>query len=355
MSNMSKCCNCYIQKSDLRRYNSKFLGANESDALLYCDFCYKTIEANEDQLIKMSVENGDNLSALIKQEHIKDYIDPTSSKCLIQLMKIHKTINEFEGVKKEFVVIELEEYRRYMTYIACSNKKLIDDQKLERIKQKEKEQIELEARRIAEIEAKELRDRHKEEKRELTIKHQIEMNKRNNERIKEKKQELIDLYKDVECPEKKPKKCDFCKEWRMFPFHFKDDNGNLYLKAYTKDKQGCKANCCMDCFHKAEEKKMELAEKRREFCPTCNCYFNCITDEIVTQHLKSKKHIQNLEYSKKDDKLHKLSTKTIKELQAICNKSLNTTGTHLIPNFTRLKKAELIEKMNAVYDDLTFD
>ena len=352
MSNMSKCCNCYIQKPDLSCYNSKFLGANESDALLYCDFCYKTIEANEDQLIKMSVENGDNLSILIKQEYIKDYIDPTSSKCLIQLMKIHKTINEFEGVKKDFVVIELEEYRRYMTYIACSNKKLIDDQKLERIKQKQKEQIELEARRIAEIEAKELRDRHKEEKRELTIKHQIEMNKGNNERVKEKKQELIDLYNDVECPEKKPKKCDFCKEWRMFPFHFKDDNEKLYLKEYTKDKQACKANCCMDCFHKAEEKKMERKEKNKEYCPTCNCYFNCISDETVTQHLKSTKHKRNVNKTKKTTDI---SLMTIKELQAICNKSLNTIGTHLIPNFTRLKKAELIEKMNAIYDDLTFD
>ena len=37
-------------------------------------------------------------------------------------MKIHETINEYEGNKKEFVVIELEEYRRYMTFIACFDK-----------------------------------------------------------------------------------------------------------------------------------------------------------------------------------------------------------------------------------------
>ena len=111
----------------------------------------------------------------------------------------------------------------------------------------------------------------------------------------------------------------------------------------------------MDCFHKAEEKKLELAEKRREFCPTCNCYFNCITDELVAKHLRSKKHIQNQQYLKQDDKLHKLSTKPIKKLQAICNTSLNTSGTHLIPNFTRMKKAELIEKMNDNYSLLAFD
>ena len=107
LSNMSKCCNCYIDKPDLKRYKSKFLGADES---------YVKIEKDEDQLIKMSVENGDNLSTWNQQECIKNYIDPTSSKCLIQLMKIHETINEYKGIKKDFVVIELEEYRRYMTY-----------------------------------------------------------------------------------------------------------------------------------------------------------------------------------------------------------------------------------------------
>ena len=220
---MSKCCNCYIDKPHLKRYNSKFLGADETNALLYCDYCYVKIEKDEDQLIKMSVENGDNLSTLIKKEYIKNYIDPTSSKCLLQLMKIHKTINEFEGIKKDFVVIELEEYNRYMTSIACSNKKLIDEQKLEKTRQREKEQIVMEQKRIVEIEAKEFRDRQK-EKKILAIKHQIETNKRYNQKVKDQKQELIDLYKDSERPAKKPKQCGFCKEYRMYPFHFKDDN-----------------------------------------------------------------------------------------------------------------------------------
>ena len=82
----------------------------------------------------------------------------------------------------------------------------------------------MEQKRIAEIEAKEFRDRQKEEKRNLAIKHQIEMNKRYNQKVKDQKQELIDLYKDSECPDKEPKQCGFCKEYRMYPFHFKDDN-----------------------------------------------------------------------------------------------------------------------------------
>ena len=64
---MSKCCTCYINKPDPKRYHSKFLGADESKAMLYCDYCYNCImKTNEDQLIQMSVENGDNLSNLNK-------------------------------------------------------------------------------------------------------------------------------------------------------------------------------------------------------------------------------------------------------------------------------------------------
>ena len=61
-------------------------------------------------------------------------------------------------------MIELEEYRRYMTFIACSYKKLIDEQRLEKIRQREKEQIEIEQKRISEIEAKKIRDKQREKK-----------------------------------------------------------------------------------------------------------------------------------------------------------------------------------------------
>ena len=37
---MSKCCDCFINKPNLSRYNtnnSKFLGTDESNALLFCE------------------------------------------------------------------------------------------------------------------------------------------------------------------------------------------------------------------------------------------------------------------------------------------------------------------------------
>ncbi len=50
----------------------------------------------------------------------------------------------------------------------------------------------------------------------------------------------------------------------------------------------------------------------------------------------------------------KLELLSIKELQSICSKSLNEDETYRINNFTRLKKVELLEKMNAIYDTLEF-
>ena len=62
--------------------------------MIYCDCCYTSIVKDEDQLLKMSIENGDNPSTLIKQEYIKDYFYSSSSKSLIQLMKIHEIVVE---------------------------------------------------------------------------------------------------------------------------------------------------------------------------------------------------------------------------------------------------------------------
>ena len=57
----------------------------------------------------------------------------------------------------------------------------------------------------------------------MAIQYEIDRNKRNNQKIKEKKQELFELHKHVEYPDKKPTKCGFCKEFRMYPIHFQDD------------------------------------------------------------------------------------------------------------------------------------
>ena len=35
----------------------------------------------------------------------------------------------------------------------------------------------------------------------------------------------MDLFKDIECPDKEPKQCGFCKEYKMYQFHFQDENG----------------------------------------------------------------------------------------------------------------------------------
>jgi len=74
-------------------------------------------------------------------------------------------------------------------------------------------------------------------------------------------------------------------------------------------------------------------------------------------HCNSTKHKQNenkRNSSKNGSKL-KLELLPVQDLQKICSKSIHDDGTYRISNYTKIKKAELIEKMNAIYDMLKFD
>ncbi len=42
-------------------------------------------------------------------------------------------------------------------------------------------------------------------------------------------------------------------------------------------------------------------------------------------------------------------------MQKICSQSINDDGTDRTYNLTKIEKAELIEKMNSMYDMLKFD
>ena len=53
--------------------------------------------------------------------------------------------------------------------------------------------------------------------------------------------------------------------------------------------------------------------------------------------------------------LNKLEFLPVKELQKICSNLIDDDETYRINNYTKIKKAELIEKMNSIYDMLKFD
>ncbi len=69
---------------------------------------------------------------------------------------------------------------------------------------------------------------------------------------------------------------------------------------------------------------------------------------------KRKKNENKLNCIKNGSRL-KLELLPIKELQFICSESLNDDETYRINNNTRIKKTELLENMNAVYDTLKFN
>ena len=151
MSNMPNCCHCYSDK-DIKKFYSKFIGSLDEEAEFYCYECYNKVASDEDELIKFSISNGTNISTIIKDKYIIDYIDPTSSTNLFKPMNIHKIVSEvIDGVKRDFVMIDFEEYNNYMLHIAYSNKKLIDDETINKKREQQQKKDEVELKRINDI------------------------------------------------------------------------------------------------------------------------------------------------------------------------------------------------------------
>jgi hypothetical protein len=192
-----------------------------------------------------------------------------------------------------------------------------------------------------------------ENKAKEKVEMEIKINRHSNEKIKKEKEELKEQYKEVfkTNPLSIIKKCCFCKTLRIYPYHFKDENDKPFLRAYTKDKKQEKASCCVDCFEEVEIKKEEKKITHTYHCSICDKSFVAYTNELYVSHLQSIKHKRN---EAKSTGKNDLSLLKILELHNICSKTVDENGLCRISNYTRLKKAELLEKMNSIYDLLVF-
>jgi len=208
-------------------------------------------------------------------------------------MNIHKIVSEvIDGVKRDFVMIDHQEYNNYMLHIEYSNKKLVDDDIINKKREQQQKQEEIELNRINIIKEKERREQEKQEQYKASIDKEIQINKFHNEKVKKLKEELRDEYKEVfdTYEDAKIQKCDFCKEYRVYPIHYKDENDKTYQREFTREKQKCKSFCCMDCFQNAEQKKEDYKLKNTEHCLICNCNYIAFNDNMVFEHLNPTKH-----------------------------------------------------------------
>ena len=334
---MYSCYSCYCC-SDTRKFYSKLIGSLNEDANYYCNECYHKVQDDEEKLIEYFVKSGSNIASIIKQDYVIDYVNPTSSSAIIKPMNIHKIVSEnINGIKTDFVMIELEEYNHYMSLVAISNKKLINEEMLKKQKQKQEKQEEVERRKIQDINEKEKRYQEKQRKIDEKIELEAKINRHNNDKIKKEKEELMEQFKEVFNNDKTAKisKCNFCKEFKVFPYHFKDENNNFYKKSYTQDKRQEKAVCCISCFEKEEQKKEDRILENTHYCEICKSSYIAFTNDMVVCHLKSTKHKRNENKLKgKTD----LSLLTAKELMKICSKTLDEKGMYRINNYTKPKK-----------------
>lgn len=273
-------------------------------------------------------------------------------------MNVFKTVIEVvDGVQKEFVMIEVNEYYNFMLLtnplcekIAAKEKKAIE---------KEQKQEEIERQRIERIEERERREQEQEIQYQNSIKSQIMINKHHNNKIKKIKEDLLEDYKEVFNTNKAAKiqKCEFCEIYLVYPIHFLDENNNKYMKEYIQDGKTTKSACCMDCFQEAQQKKEDRKIEHTEHCHICESTYIAFGENAILKHINSTKHKKNQskKNSIKTGSKVQFELLSVKELYKICSKSINEDGTYRINNYTKIKKAELVEKMNAIYDLLTLD
>ena len=128
MSSMYSCYSCYSCYccNNTRKFYSKLIGSLNEDANCYCDECFYKVQDDEEKLIEYFNKSGSNMASIIKQEYVIYYVNPVSSSAIIKPMNIHKIVSEnIDGIKKDFVMIELQEYNHYMSLVAISNKNLL--------------------------------------------------------------------------------------------------------------------------------------------------------------------------------------------------------------------------------------
>jgi hypothetical protein len=267
-----------------------------------------------------------------------------------------RVLKTIEGVDREFVMIDIDEYNNYMLLTHINFKKIETkkEQQQKEEEEKEKQKINSENSYLRSLEEKEKEYNKK-------IEFEIMKNRNHNDKIKKIKEELKEEYKEVFKTNEnaKIKKCDFCSHYRVYPTHFLNEDNKVYIRSYTKNKQQLKAACCVDCFMAEEERKANRKTECSIFCNVCQSSYIAFGDDGIYNHNKSIKHKTILKIQKENKQRElkpsvKLELLKIKDLHLICSKTLNEHQTYLINGYTRIKKEDLIKKMYDVYDKLIF-
>lgn len=195
---MSNKCSVCSNICNIKKYYSKFIGTSSDDASYFCEICYNKEEQRDDTLIKFAIQNGENIINLVKHDCIIDFVNPSSNNPIIKHMNIYKVVSEvIDGVKEEFVMINLKEYNKYMINVVCSNKKITDNEILNKKQQQQDYQNAVEKRKIEAINERAQRELEKQKKIDAKIEIEIKINKFNNEKIKKEKEELREQYVEV--------------------------------------------------------------------------------------------------------------------------------------------------------------
>lgn len=350
MSNMNNiCCKC-ASNDKVEKFLSKLKGSSLKDDKYLCDNCYEIEDKQEMDLIISQFKKGTNINNLVSINFVKDFINPNSNTCIFKPIQKY-TIIQDEDTNIKYIKIEFEEYMKFLQLMVLSNTKLHSEEWLNKEKAKQEKHDAVEYRKLLKLETDEKRFQENLKIKENKARDEIRQREYEREREKKRLQEHKEDWKRVYSQDKtlKPFKCGFCDEYKVFPTKFRDENDKPILLPHKKNGRRQYALGCIDCFEAKLERENNKRLDNTFYCDICEKYVIDYSIDSVKYHPKTKLHKLNL--NKFDFNLY-----TKKELENICSNTLNEDGTtYLISNYTKMKKSELIEKMNAVKDQLIFD
>ena len=322
-----------------KEFKKKLTKLNDPDGLIdIISPSYKKILKDINQNI---ILYNAKLKEELKAQKLKEKEEKEKKQLELKLMKLEE---QKDNVKLKVEKIDIKKTAKEM------KKKVEMALFQEKLKEAEKTTVEEERAYIIKEQQDILEDKRKNEimdQKELLF---INERRRENEKIKNKKENEIKMIEDtykvsfgdknsVKQPDETLKalngglltkyRCERCDTFKGMPNDFLNRFGKLTTK-----------NHCSDCIAQEYERKTEYREANLKVCK-CGIKYICITDEAKIRHEASDKHINAMKRNKKINGV----VYNIKQLRKICNCNLNEDGTVKVSGAFKMSKEEIITKL----------
>ena len=358
---------------DLKVFKSKYLGDDYVNC--YCLKHYDEKIAEEDEQIKGFIKsNIAPIAEIIKPEFVNQYIINITytSNIISPITENNFNITENNITNNNFIqpdneisrkIQEMEMMLNQLKHQIIPTAVPIKKPEIKRERKwKPNEDVDVIDKLIEEDEKRQLEEKKGEYEKWKRINDEVNLENKKKKSIREEQIQYIKdtygeirtdkddierikkIFKDCKCPTIMdvinnnkiiPIKCEKCEIFKAFP------------DQYINDKNKCNGlEVCAECIKHRTKIVMNYVESREALCE-CGMTFCYSSERAKEQHKQSLQHKKRM---MKQKQIIDIDLMKVKDLYKICRVNLNEDRTYKIPNFTKISKLKLLEKMKAIPD-----